>query len=124
MKTLKRSLLFAAVAVSLGAFGCFSPSGSSPNDEDEALPENTGAIRASLAYVPSDVRCVEISTGDWRTPFVAVDVTPGEATSIRLAPLSPGYVAIWGRAYAEPCNAQPVWPAVDAGSATTPPYWG
>jgi hypothetical protein len=95
--------------LAFAALGAFAASGlascSSGSGNEEPLPEGTGAIVASLSKVPDDVRCVQIHTSDWRTPYVQAEVTPGSSASIRIAPLSAGYITLWGAAYSGSCGA-------------------
>ncbi len=114
-----RLALVAALASSsalIGAVGC-SGAGAT-NLVDEPLPENTGAISARLASAPADVQCVEIHTSDYRNSTIYIDVVPGQSTTKRIAPVSTGYVQIWGAAYNRPCNSYPYpypYPTADAG---------
>jgi hypothetical protein len=109
--------LLSLAASSLSIAACVA---APPDEADEptVLPEGTGAITAKLDLVPLDVRCVEIRTDDWRrTPIVRTDVIPGEAATLRVAPLTPGYRTISGVAYDVSCAqlAGTSGPATDAG---------
>jgi len=88
------------------------------DDNDESLPEGTGAIVAAITTVPDDVRCVEIYTSDSRSSFVRADVTPGASATIRIAPLSPGFIYLSGAAYAQSCFSDAGFGS-DAGVGTT-----
>jgi hypothetical protein len=91
------------VAVALGAAAC-SQGPSSSSDGDGTFDENTGALVAHLRRIPDDVRCIEISTSDWRNSQVRVDVEPGNEATIRIAPLQPGWLSFWGTTYRVPCH--------------------
>jgi hypothetical protein len=99
----KRSLCAAPVfvAVALGAAACSQSSSS--HDGTGTFDDTSGALVAHLKRIPEDVRCLEISTSDWRRSQVLVDVEPGTEATIRIAPLSPGYMSFWGAAYQVPC---------------------
>ena len=74
-----------------------------PAGEDEPIGEGMGALVANIPVVPPDVQCIEIQTTDYRVSLVRKDVTPGQAASFRLAPLSPGNLYVYGTAYSVPC---------------------
>ena len=76
---------------------------SNPPGGEEPIAEGMGAIVADVAVVPPDVKCIEIQTSDYRFYSVRKDVTPGQAASIRLAPLTPGTIYVYGTAYSVPC---------------------
>jgi hypothetical protein len=102
MTTTIRVRTLCAVAPLLGAFtgGCSSTGGGGSG----GLPENTGAIAARLTNVPADVQCIQIFTSDFHVSEVDTNVTPGTTATILIAPLSPGFVELNGRALNHPCN--------------------
>jgi hypothetical protein len=85
---------------------------SSVGGEPGSFDETTGAIIAHLKRIPGNVRCLEIQTSDWRNSYTQRDVTPGEEAFVRIGPLLPGYLSIWGAASSESCAD--LW-AVDGG---------
>jgi hypothetical protein len=82
--------------------GCSQGASSSQGGEG-SFGESTGALVAHLKRIPDDVRCIEIQTSDWHQYRVITDVEPGTEATIRIAPLTPGYVSFWGAAYRVPC---------------------
>lgn len=112
-----RGGLFVCLPLVIGASSTVA-CGSSDN-KDESLPEGTGAVVAAISTVPDDVQCVEIMTSDWRSPYVRTDVSPGSSATIRIVPLSPGHVVLWGAAYAEPCMFFDAGVGIDGGHAGT-----
>ena len=83
----------------------------------EELPEGAGAVEMRLRAVPADARCVVLYTSDYRRSYVEADVVPGEDTTIRVAPLSAGWVSLRGEAYDVPCDER--WTAYDAGAGSS-----
>src|SRR4051794_3880538 len=98
MKSICTIIWTGLFAVASGS-GC----GANPAGEEEPIAEGMGAIVASVPVVPPDVQCIEIQTTDYRVGAVRKDVTPGQAASFRLAPLSPGFLSVYGTAYSVPC---------------------
>ena len=110
MRSIFGLVVIATVASS--SVGCSS----NPGESEEPLAEGMGAVVANIPIVPSSVRCIEISTSDYRVYNLRTDVTPGQEAHIRLAPLQPGYLYLSGTAYSTPCSG--IYGA-DGGSAAT-----
>jgi hypothetical protein len=108
-----RSIFGLATIVTVASLvGCSS----NPGASEEPLAEGMGAVVANVPVVPSDVRCIEVNTSDYRVYNVRTDVTPGQEAHLRLAPLQPGYMYLSGTAYSRPCAD--IY-ASDGGSAAT-----
>jgi hypothetical protein len=102
----------------LGALAACSGSIEPGSHGNEELPEGMGALESKILSVPADVRCVVVQSSDYRASYTRVDVTPGESATIRLAPLAPGWIYLYGEAYDLPCSALDYPyppPSVDAG---------
>jgi len=105
MQTSFKKALWTGVAplgFALAMAGCSSES--VDRSSDRAFAEGTGELVASLAQIPDDVRCVQITTSDWQhAPTINVDVTPGTSQTIRIGPLFAGQIWLNGSAHSSAC---------------------
>jgi hypothetical protein len=101
MKWAGPTLHIAAAAVVFAAVGCASGDGAFSSDPTFA--EGTGALVATLAQIPDDVRCLQFTTNDWHVQQLNVDVVPGTTQTIRIGPLNAGEVYLNGSAYPTVC---------------------
>lgn len=96
-----------AIALSLASLLAACSAGnesSSPREGEDGFDQTMGALVAHLKRVPDDVRCIELRVSNGLTPYVQLDVTPGDEATLRIGPLRPGYTYFYGEAYSVGCS--------------------